>query len=70
MEWIKCSDRLPDDCKPVLAVWMGQTQDVTFIHDDGVWFGYDPFDDNYRGEEVTDCHLTHWQPLPDPPKDN
>lgn len=58
--WIKCSDRLPDldddgYSEPVLAInEIGNIQVVSFYSDEG-WDSY--------GE------VTHWQPLPEPPKD-
>ena len=58
--WIKCSDRLPsldDDgySEPVLAInEIGNIQVVSFYSGDG-------FDSISK--------ITHWQPLPAPPKD-
>lgn len=67
-EWISVEDRLPEGPTPVLCVWMGQTQDVCFVCNNGSWYGYDPFneDDGYKGE-CADPHVTHWMPLPEPP---
>ena len=51
MEWIKCSDRLPDDNVEVLV----------FDVDIGIFIlAINP--DFMDG-------ITHWQPLPEPPKD-
>lgn len=63
--WIKVSERLPEKNVVVLVghktdKWICAGQ----INDDGEW--YNQFQDN-----LTDCEInpTHWQPLPEPPKD-
>jgi hypothetical protein len=56
--WIPVADRLPEDCTRVLAC-QKQKIYVALIHN-GDWMTYD------------DCRwlpdVTHWLPLPDPPK--
>lgn len=57
--WIKCSDRMPEGGSEVLCfglgvdLWIGS-------YEDGSWDDDDYF---YRLEDIT-----HWQPLPAPPK--
>jgi hypothetical protein len=58
MEWISVQDQLPEE-------------DGVYISFDGIrvcfaWMGEDRFDmtANY------DTFVTHWMPLPEPPKDN
>ena len=58
--WISVEDRLPDDCVEVL------------IHDTycGVLIGWHNKKDNVFTCEFANQldDVTHWQPLPDPPK--
>ena len=64
-EWIRVEDRLPEEDEDVLAYIQDGYIKVAcpFYQIDGgkrwAWFGGD-----YMYENVT-----HWQPLPDPPKD-
>ena len=53
--WIKCSDEMPNEHSPVLVV--DEIKNV-FV---GVWDEYDGWDSISK--------ITHWQPLPAPPKD-
>ena len=57
-EWISVKDRLPEKMQKVLTV-----SDTGYIHVDyvdkfGVWIG----------DLVRFCKVTHWMPLPQPPK--
>ncbi|KAA8563246.1 hypothetical protein FX985_03314 [Pseudomonas extremaustralis] len=60
-DWIKCSERLPDDCKKVI-VWVSR-------------FGYYPdyIDCAHRQDGKWNAHegnyqsITHWQPMPEAP---
>lgn len=62
-EWIKCSERLPEPNKNVI-IWVDRYgyypnyMDVSFIQD-GVWTKHDG----------TWQRISHWQPMPEPPKD-
>ena len=59
MEWIKCSDRLPEKGKKVLMfsdiIWMG------FINKRGHWV-------DWHDWNKPDYPVTHWQPLPEKPE--
>ena len=66
MNWIKCSDRLPED------------EQYYLIKDkeEGLLIGHYIADIESWSEKGTGCGcccssitITHWQPLPEPPKD-
>lgn len=59
MEWIKCSDRLPDDSKPVLIMTDSYMQTAFFERDDDLWLWGD--------EAWSTQRVSHWMPLPEPP---
>jgi hypothetical protein len=61
-EWIKCSERLPDDSQDGYAVIVATHNSAgRFLSEVDVWCkGRKTFD--YWGKKVT-----HWQPLPPPP---
>lgn len=71
-KWIKTSERLPEANVSVLTFgWYDETiagcDGIAWIQRDGKWY-WDPKDEPVRcltdeGEEVT-----HWMPLPEPPK--
>lgn len=72
MEWVKCSDKLPEDGVEVL-VYTPITKSITvayltYDHDDNpiVYFIID-FDENDQNISLKD--ITHWMPLPEKPKD-
>ncbi|OOF45157.1 hypothetical protein BKK51_07285 [Rodentibacter trehalosifermentans] len=58
--WISVDDRLPDDGKEGLIL-------NSFVHlgsfHDGIW--YKPFG-GFNFAEIQ--NVTHWQPIPEPPK--
>lgn len=76
-DWIKCSERLPDEDSYVVAAkhyGSGMPPDAAVcwfihgrfcLHDDGLSAS------NYDGGACIsmDFQVTHWMPLPDPPKD-
>ena len=58
--WINVEDRLPEHEVEVLV----NEVDV------GIMTGwYDARDKVFKGEEFNKLEVTHWQPLPEPPKD-
>jgi hypothetical protein len=65
--WIKTSERMPDSaegsCCDVLAIIDGTAVVLNYTPDDAVHPWADEFSNIYRADEVT-----HWQPLPEPPK--
>jgi len=75
MEWIKCSDRLPEIDKKVLALienrrciceWGGEEwYDDYFIDTPNEKF----FDSYFDIKKYINDKITHWLPLPNPPKD-
>jgi hypothetical protein len=60
-EWISVKDRIPDGA-PVLVVYHGVVQWVTYRLVDGGWESTSSDDTMPLG------FVTHWQPLPEPPK--
>lgn len=61
-QWISCAERLPKSRMAVLGVLWRDTVDIVWYDkDDGVW--QSEFCNAYAEGEVT-----HWMPLPMPPK--
>lgn len=67
MEWISVNDRLPEMNVPVICYWNahGSRIYVVCVMEDRN--GYVGFID-YR-ISVSHPEITHWMPLPDPPKE-
>ena len=66
MKWISVDERLPGDARDVLC-WAG------YFNEEGL--DYEHFEVAYYDEERQTWHVrhprytvTHWQPLPPPPK--
>ena len=57
--WIPVTDRLPQDDEDVL-VWVNGTHRDMAYRDEGVW---------YDEEHNHLNNITHWMPLPEPPKE-
>jgi hypothetical protein len=61
-EWISVKDRLPDEYRLVLCRWtrgIGASYGFArYNHDNGVWY--------VSNEGMPE--VTHWMPLPQPPK--
>lgn len=58
--WIPCSERMPEPDTYVLAVLRDGEMCTVRLYDDGCWIGC-------RGFAPSEA-VTHWMPLPDPPK--
>lgn len=69
--WISVKERMPKDERQVLAYY-------GFDHGDGYlgmmfvqvldWFGHDP-KPHFQHEGLNGMKVTHWMPLPEPPKE-
>lgn len=66
-EWIKCSDRLPEDDQAVIMYELGQTglpligwYENEFVDVPGFYIAH-----SFQNARV---HVTHWMPLPKPPE--
>lgn len=58
INWIKCSERLPDNGRYVL------------IFDGRICTGYFDIDDGWlEADDETKCDPTHWAELPEPPSE-
>lgn len=63
-EWIKCSERMPEDYLPVLAFFDGLTTRLVYFDSTSKcwWLADNP---SYIG----DFSPSHWMPLPPPPRE-
>lgn len=71
MEWIKCSDRMPDNLQPVLIytpskLWLCPI--ATAIIELGCWASTGNDENEVSWLEFSD--VTHWMPLPEAPKES
>ena len=75
MEWISVDDRLPDTYQEVLVFGNDEYNNLGR----GVWIGYYRYDDWHivnngdyidggYGRDYINSKITHWMPLPKPPK--
>ena len=68
-EWISVEDRLPEEHKEctvyIGTVTFGCFDGHGFLSTDDFLTGYENGDD----AEISYIQPTHWQPLPDPPKE-
>ncbi len=66
MEWIKCSDRMPEEHQSVLGFIQNRPQVMILRFsadaEDDYWFS-DEYDDVFPKSDIT-----HWMPLPLSPK--
>ena len=79
--WISCEDRVPDESGKYLCYLATDEMEVVEfcreIEDDecnnnypfGVWNTYPSDDGGECREWIEILEVTHWQPLPEPPKD-
>ena len=56
--WIPVTERLPEGMKDVLVIRAHGDPDIEFLFHDGTWVG------DTEGKQ----DVTHWMPLPEPPK--
>lgn len=61
MEWISVKDRLPKPFRDVLAIMDNGDMHVLYMVQDGTW--------NRFFAERGLKNITHWMPLPEPPKE-
>lgn len=65
-EWISVKDRLPNKGQDVLIYRSGFRVDLMNVH---MYLGEDRWEDEYGYWETTETEgITHWMPLPEPPK--
>ena len=70
--WIPVTERLPEDECPVLATYLGfhdhkpRANMLAYIDRDLGWCWWD---DDIPGGVPCSVEITHWQPLPQPPKE-
>lgn len=65
-KWIPVTERLPEDTYPVLVTYLGYfdklpKSDMVAMWDDGDWYWY-------YDESKCKVAITHWMPLPQPPR--
>jgi len=64
--WISVKDRLPDDKERYLICTEGGRIDIAYYQPTGDKFSdYEPF---WQSSSCRFSFVTHWQPLPEPPK--
>jgi hypothetical protein len=59
--WISVKERRPKPWADCLTISPAKDQRVLFMTDDGMWR-------NPCGGPIEEYEVTHWQPLPEPPK--
>lgn len=77
MDWIKCSERMPEKDGEYLVVNDGRFEIAEYSEsakEDGYFpFGYEELEFDDFGNKLIDWtelrKITHWMPLPDPPKE-
>ena len=70
-EWISVKDRLPETSTMVLVIASGNPKKNITLHDACELAEYDP--DGWILEmypEWMDAVVTHWMPLPEPPRED
>lgn len=73
--WISVKDKLPDHENDVLVFVKYDEQPITAWYREGIWrVGYRVWDyievsgDGCKESSLHHFEVTHWQPLPEPPK--
>lgn len=62
-EWIATRDELPKNGIPVLVVYMGRVQNVSYMLDVDRWVACD----SGEPDDMPLALASHWMRLPDPP---
>lgn len=68
MEWINVFDRLPEDTDDVLVIgdgWDGMNWWRILFYESDAWHTIDGDIVDVKSQR----RITHWMPLPEPPKD-
>jgi hypothetical protein len=61
-EWISVEDKMPPDGKLVII------KGGVGLHTEAGWYSTVDYG-TYRPEKITGWEVTHWMPLPDPPRE-
>lgn len=61
-KWIRADVDLPRYGVPVLVVWQGVVQKITYARDIGEWYSYED-----REAMAPEDAFSHWMPLPEAP---
>ncbi len=71
MDWIRCSDRLPEECVDVLVYRKHNNPISAFLIIDveGEHLEWRVNDWDESEQALSLSFVTHWMPLPEPPKD-
>lgn len=73
MEWIKCSDRLPESQDNSVLVYFAKLKSIDMVHIqdyfDDITNGYDSKGELKYTKWYLSQNVTHWMPLPESPKD-
>ncbi len=64
MDWIACKDRMPPEGR-VVIVYIPMPRDKNWRMASGCWMG-----ELWNGIPSYQYQPTHWQPMPEPPKDS
>lgn len=70
-KWISCKDKMPEDNTSVLFVYVSENgvKSVHYGYHTTIRGVYSGWRKTSGGWEYSDEEVTHWQPIPEPPKD-
>jgi hypothetical protein len=63
--WIDIKQKLPPEGVPLIIVWSGVVQHLTYARYEGRWYPYHEDPDEFLDD--VDSLVTHWMPLPSAP---